>query len=234
MYSACAQSSGTAEPVGRPRLRCCSGRSSSSQTCSGRRWVGVAKPSNQRMYCANILARGQFVMAPFSRKQGPAAPFAGTHERSAVLALTVSVIVVASPAGARWRLHLKRGIHHSNRIADHRIVRRPNAIADQFEETRINDFSRRIRAIEALGSVVHRQREPPGIVCRQRLARLKRIESYIMAPRAVEKRSLICDSPGFDVLFQPIGYLQDQLCGIGISPMGCEIGRAHQGRDEGG
>src|SRR6202158_6464759 len=109
----------------------------------------------------NILARGQFVMAPFSRKQGPTATLSGVHERSAVLALTVSVIVVASPAGTRWRLHLKRGIHHANRIADHRIVRRPNAIADQFEETRINDFSRRISAIEALGSGVHGPRAPP-------------------------------------------------------------------------
>src|ERR1700737_3315981 len=123
----------------------------------------------------NILARGQFVMAPFSRKKGPTATLAGAHERPAVLALTVSVIVVASPAGARWRLHLKRGIHHSNRIADHRIVRRPNAIADQFEETRINDFSRRIRAIEALGSVVHRQREPPGTTSLPRLGRPHRI-----------------------------------------------------------
>src|SRR6202171_3221700 len=107
----------------------------------------------------NILAGGQFVMAPFSRKQGPTATLSGAHERSAVLALTVSVIVVASPADARWRLHLKRGIHHSNRIADHRIVRRPNAIKDQFEETRINDFSSRIRGTKVSGSVVHRQRE---------------------------------------------------------------------------
>src|ERR1700721_2604559 len=91
----------------------------------------------------NILAGGQFVMAPFSRKQGHTATLSG------------------APAGARWRLHLKRGIHHSNRIADHRIVRRPNAIADQFEETRINDFSRRIRAVEALGSVVPGPGEPP-------------------------------------------------------------------------
>src|SRR6202166_4622535 len=73
----------------------------------------------------NILASGQFVMASFSREQRPAATFSGAHERPAVLALAVSVIVVASPAGARWRLHLKRGIHHSNRIADHPIVRRP-------------------------------------------------------------------------------------------------------------
>src|ERR1700720_2622759 len=145
----------------------------------------------------NILARGQLVMAPFSCKKGPTATLSGAHERPAVLALTVSVIVVASPAGARWRLHLKRGIHHSNRIADHRIVRGPNAVADQFEETRINDLSRRIRAIAALGSVVHRQREPPGIICWQRMAGFKRIESHIMAPRVFEKRSLICDRPGF-------------------------------------
>src|ERR1700693_1376231 len=101
----------------------------------------------------NILARGQFVMAPFSRKKGPTATLSGADERPAVLALTVSVIVVASPAGARWRLHLKRGIHHSNRIADHRIVRRSHTIAAHVEERRMNDLSRRIRAIEALGSV---------------------------------------------------------------------------------
>src|SRR6202795_3830106 len=134
----------------------------------------------------NILAGGQFVMAPFSRKQGPTATLSGAHERSAVLALTVSVIVVASPTGARWRLHLKRGIHHSNRIADHRIVRRPNAIADQLEETRINDLSRWIRTIEALGSVVHGQGEPSGIIHRQRIAGLKRIEPYIMSSHALK------------------------------------------------
>src|ERR1700680_11560 len=89
----------------------------------------------------NILASGQFVMASLSRKQRPGATFSGAHERPSVLALTVAVIVVAPPAGARRWFPLERGIHHSNGIADHRIVRRPNAIADQFEETRINDFS---------------------------------------------------------------------------------------------
>src|SRR6202162_6642710 len=65
----------------------------------------------------NILARGQFVMAPFSRKKGPTATLSGAHKRPAVLALTVSIIVVASPAGSRLRLYLMRGMHHSNRLA---------------------------------------------------------------------------------------------------------------------
>jgi hypothetical protein len=114
-------------------------------------------------------------MTPFSSKQGPAAPFTGTDERSAVLTLPVSVVVVATPARAGWRIHFERGIHDANRLPDHGIVSRPNAVPDQFEETRINDLSRWISTIETLGSVVHGQRTPSGITHRQRIAGLKRM-----------------------------------------------------------
>jgi hypothetical protein len=148
-------------------------------------------------------------MTPFSSKQGPAAPFTGTDERSAVLTLPVSVVVVATPARAGWRIHFERGIHDANRLPDHGIVSRPNAVPDQFEETRINDLSRWISTIETLGSVVHGQGEASGIIHRQRIAGLKRIEPHIMSPHALKKRSLVCDRPGFDVGFRPIGHLQE-------------------------
>src|ERR1039457_589304 len=162
---------------------------------------------------ANVLpripTRGQFVMTPFSSKQGPAAAFTRTDERSAVLTLAVSVIVVAAPARPRRRVHFERGVHDANRVPDDGIVCRSNAVSDQFEETRINDLSRWIRTFEALGSVVHGKGELSGIINRQRIARLKRIEPHIMSRHALKQRSFICDSPGFDVGFQPIGDLQE-------------------------
>src|ERR1700684_4366984 len=135
-----------------------------------------------------ISTRRQFVMTPFSSKQGPAAPFTGTDERSPVLTLPVSVVVVAAPASAGWRVHFERCVHDANRLPDDGIVCRSNAVPDQFEETRINDLSRWIRTIEALGSVVHGQREPSGILHRQRIAGLKRIEPHIMSPHALKQR----------------------------------------------
>src|ERR1700677_2882724 len=69
---------------------------------------------------ANVLpripTRGQLVMTPFSSKQGPAPAFTGTDERSAVLALPVSVVVVAAPAHARRGFHFERGVHDPNRL----------------------------------------------------------------------------------------------------------------------
>jgi len=58
-------------------------------------------------------------------------------------------------------------------------------------------------------SAVQGQGEPSGIIHRQRIAGLKRIEPDIMSPHALKQRSFICDSPGFDVGFQPIGDLHE-------------------------
>src|ERR1035438_346056 len=125
-------------------------------------------------------------MTPFASEQGPAAAFTGTDERSAVLALPVSVVVVAAPARPRRRGHLERGVHDAKRLPADGSVCRSNAVSDQFEETRINDLSRGIRTIEPLGSVVHGQGEPSGIIHPQRIAGLKRIEAYIMSPHALK------------------------------------------------
>ena len=53
--------------------------------------------SGEAFQPANVLARvstrGQFVMAPFSSQQGPAAAFTRTDERSAVLTLDRKSVV---------------------------------------------------------------------------------------------------------------------------------------------
>src|ERR1035441_9211036 len=111
--------------------------------------------SGEAFQPANVLlripTRGQLVVTPFSSKQGPSAAFTGIDERSAVLTLAIPVVVVAAPARARRRIHFERGVHDANRLPNDGIVCRSNAVSDQFEETRVNDLSRWIRTIDALG-----------------------------------------------------------------------------------
>ena len=116
--SACAQTSGIAEPDGRPRNSSRSGMSSASQTCSGSRWPSLAKPSKraQQRLGLGAVAGGQLVMRALAGEQRPGPADAGAVERRAVLVLAIAVAVVAAPARARRQLDLEQRVDDTRRV----------------------------------------------------------------------------------------------------------------------
>src|SRR5262249_32734002 len=79
---------------------------------------------------AMIAAGGKLVMTTLPGQQRPGAADAPTIKGRSVLALAVSVVVIAPPAWPQGCLHLEYGIDDSHRILDERIVRAANSIAN--------------------------------------------------------------------------------------------------------
>ena len=140
MYSACAHISGLAEPVGRPRNMKKSGRSGSSQTCSGSNPVGEANPSIARRYGSGGRPAANSYVPSLPGEQGPCAPLSVPGERAAVLSLPVPVVVVPPPARTVRRVYFEHGIQHAQGVHDDGIVRFPDPIPDKFQEPSVDDL----------------------------------------------------------------------------------------------
>src|ERR1019366_8510790 len=88
----------------------------------------------------HVVARGELVMPALAREQGPGAALPPGSKRTAVLTLSISVVIVAVPAGAEWRINLEHGVHHPQGIHDERIIRFADPVADQLKKTPIDNF----------------------------------------------------------------------------------------------
>ena len=111
-YSACAQTSGIAEPDGRPKNSSRSGMSAASQICSGKRplFAGEGLMVRHERSRRHPAAGGQLVVRALAGQQRPRAADAGAVERAAVLVLAVAVAVVAMPRRPARRLDLEHRI----------------------------------------------------------------------------------------------------------------------------
>lgn len=79
-------------------------------------------------------------MASFACQQRPSAPLAPANKCAAVFPLSISIVVVAAPAGAEWSVHLQHGVHNFQRINDDWIVGPADSMTHQFQKTGIHDF----------------------------------------------------------------------------------------------
>ena len=87
------------------------------------------------------LARCQFVVGALAYQQRPRAALAPTQKGPAVAALSITVMVVAQPAGTFRRFHLQNVIDHLQRVHDQGIVGRAHPVADQFQKAGIDDLA---------------------------------------------------------------------------------------------
>ncbi len=100
------------------------------------------KPSSALNIGRHVVTRRQFIVGAFSGEQRPRPALAPAQERTAIVALSVAIVVVASPAGPDWSFHLQHVIDHLHRIDDERIVGTAHAVADQFQEAAIDHVTR--------------------------------------------------------------------------------------------
>src|SRR5665213_4189567 len=96
-------------------------------------------------------------------QDGPRPTLSPTHIWTAVFALSIAIVVVASPTRPIRRLDLQRRIHHFPRIDDQRVVGTPDAIAHEFKKSRIDHLARLKRKLligGTVGNVDHARRNP--------------------------------------------------------------------------
>src|SRR2546427_13253130 len=80
-------------------------------------------------------------MAPLSSQQRPGPTLPPSLKWASIGALAVPIMVVAMPAGTKWRLDLQHGVNHAHGIGDERIVWIADPIPHEFQETGSDNFA---------------------------------------------------------------------------------------------
>src|SRR5207247_10693769 len=95
-----------------------------------------------------IKAGGKLIMTSLSRQQRPRTPDPPSLKRVPVLALPITIMVVAAPTGTEGCIDLEHSVHDAKGVTDERVVRATNSITNQFEKTGIHDcVGRKFNAI---------------------------------------------------------------------------------------
>src|SRR5262245_31028409 len=77
-------------------------------------------------------------MSALAGKQWPRSALPPTFVRAAVRALSVTVVIVPSPARAVRGIHLEHLVDDAQRIFDQGVARFPDPIANQFKKPRVD------------------------------------------------------------------------------------------------
>src|SRR5262249_1919873 len=59
-----------------------------------------------------IAAGGKFIMTAFSRQDWPATPNARSVKSTSVVLLSITIVIVATPARALWQIMFEYAIYH--------------------------------------------------------------------------------------------------------------------------
>src|SRR5437879_1116029 len=87
-------------------------------------------------------------MTSLARQQRPRTPHAPSVIGVSVVALAITILVVAAPTGAEGCIDFEHVVHEAKGVVDERGVRAANSITNQFEKTGIDDcVGRKFRAI---------------------------------------------------------------------------------------
>ena len=90
----------------------------------------------------DVVARRQFIVRALTRQERPGTALTPAQKRSAVVPLSVAVVVVSSPAGTHGSFHLEGVIDDFQRIDNHRIVRSPDPVPHQLQKACIHYITR--------------------------------------------------------------------------------------------
>ncbi len=148
-YSACAHTSGIADPDGLPRKQFPFGKVGRIPDLLGKQaaLVGEGRDVSLSASAASGRARGELVVRAFGGEQRPRPPHAGAVEGTAVVVLAVAVIVVASPGRPTWKVHLEERVDDLHGVHDARIVGGAQAEPHERERVGTDDVSRRLAAL---------------------------------------------------------------------------------------
>ena len=144
MCSACAQTSGIADPLGLPGSSSTSGIGVAVPHLLGQQLARARAGLQRREQPLRLGAAAgrQLVVRPLAGQQRPDAADAGAVIGAAVLVLAVAVAVIAAPAGPVRQFDPQHVIDHLHRVDNARIVRRAQAEAHQGQRVRADQFVR--------------------------------------------------------------------------------------------
>ncbi len=98
--------------------------------------AGEAFERAQQRLGAGSVAGGEFVMRALAGEQRPGPADSGAVEGRPVRMLAIAVAIVAPPARPRRQVDLEQGVDDAQRVADARIIRRPQPEPHQRQRVR--------------------------------------------------------------------------------------------------
>lgn len=90
---------------------------------------------------ADVHSSGQLVVGALSCEDGPGATLSPVVVVAAVFALAVAVVIVAAPAVTEWGFDLEGMVDDFEGVDDEGVVGAADAVADEFEEARVDDLA---------------------------------------------------------------------------------------------
>src|SRR5271156_6573205 len=173
-------------------------------------------------------------MPALSRQQRPRTPAPPSDEGTAVVALSVAVVGVAAPAWTGGEFGLEDGVDDAQRILHQRIPGLADSVTDQFEKSAVNDLGGREIGLRARWTIANRHELARKAFVGVGVADVDGIDADVVALDARDQEAVVGDGPVFDVSFEEVGVLLEELRGDQVAAVACEAGCANQSGDIGG
>ena len=177
------------------------------------------------------MSGGQLVVTSFPGEQRPSTTPPEAHKRAAIVALSISIVVVTAPARAKWRVHLQQGVNHLDGIHNDWVVGPANAMTHEFKKSRIHDIFSWKDTLCAGPPVRNRDVSLIRILLRSLIICALRKNAYVMAGNAREQSPLRCYRPALDMTLQKIGVFLQVFRRRLIASFAREACGTDQGRD---
>src|SRR6266446_5382196 len=138
-------------------------------------------------------------MTAFTRQDWPATSNACSVKSTAVIFLSVAIVVVTTPARALWQIIFEHAINDFDGIANDRIVRVANTESHQMQEISADHIPCCMQAA-AVGKLNHRC---IWIGVWIRRIRVRGVDPDVVARKSIDQFTLRCNRPLFNVRSQP-------------------------------
>ena len=156
-------------------------------------------------------------------------PRAAARIGTAIVPLTVAVVVVAVPARTNGRVDLEDSINDTDRIHHDRIVCASDAVPHELEKPTVDDFLCRPFPGMARRNVAQAESRAVGVLGRCWIPHVHRQNAHVVAGDAGHERALRGHCPAINVLLQRVRVLlQEDRCLL-VEALPGEAGRAHEG-----
>ena len=173
-------------------------------------------------------------MSALSGQQRPRASAAPSEERAAVVALAVAVVSIAAPAWTGGEVGLEDGVDDAQRILHQRVAGFADAVADQLEKSAVNDFRDGKFCLRAGCAIVNEDALALDAFVGVGIGDVDGIDADVVALDAGDEEAVVGDGPGFDVRFEEVGVLLEELRGHEIAAVAREACGADEPGDIGG
>ena len=178
------------------------------------------------------MASSEFVMGTLAGQQRPRPPYPPALKSVAIRSLAVTVMVVAPPKRAEGCVDLQDSVDDPQRVLHGRVVGTTDSIANQFEETGVHDlFGRELH--RSAGRLVCQHKGAAVRVLVHTLINVAGVDADVVTGDPGYECPLRRDRPAFDMRFEEIGIIADELGRDLVAAVSQKLGCAYQCSDVG-